>query len=126
MSNMWTVIYQVVKKKHHLTRLVKAKLEFNLRNLKPAIYMFSNILEALPVEIWCQLASFMRIIDVFYFFCASKSIFEVCNRNETFKSKKRISKHIVSFDFEIFNFFKSKLEFLSGNIQKMLKDTIYI
>ena len=37
---MVTVLYQVAKKKHQLTGLVKAKLEFHLRNLIPVVINF--------------------------------------------------------------------------------------
>ena len=118
-------LFQGVKKKHQLIGSAKAGLGFELRNLKLAInFSLQNMIEKLPVEIWFRIVSFMRLIDVFYFSCAAKFTFEICNENKIFKDKKRISKHIVSFDFEIFDFFKSELEILSDNIEKMLKDTI--
>lgn len=76
------------------------------------------MIEALPVRIWRQFVLFMEIIDEFYVSCASKLTFEICYGNKKFKDKKRISKHIVSFYFENFTFFKSELEVLSESIKK--------
>lgn len=76
------------------------------------------MIEALPVEIWRQSVLFIEIIDEFYFSCASKLTFEICYGNKKFKDKKRISKHIICFYFENFNFFKSELEVLSESIKK--------
>ena len=63
----------------------------------------------------------MRQIHVFYFSCAPKLVFEICKGNKNFKGKKKFSKHIVSFDFEIFNLLKSEQDVLSDNIEKKLK-----
>ena len=103
----------------------ESKTRVPSQKFKISYYFFLvNIIEKLPVEIRFRTVTFMRLIDVFHFSCASKLTFEICSQNKRFKDKKRISKHIVSFDPEMFNFFKEELEALSDTIGKMLKDTI--
>ena len=122
LSGMQMVIIGERKRKFLWTGSVKKRIRVPSEKCQTIYQLLKVDGQLLPVEIWSKIISFLELIDIFSFSNVSKFYLDVSQSLERFVERKPTFQYLVSYDYNIFDFFEKELIDLDKTIEKTLKN----